>query len=64
MRLIVTSNYSQMAARGYLADLGPLVARDGDRVWVTPYDDCVMVMPSLIHLKPGTTMVRLGQYAD
>ena len=28
MRLIVTSNYSQMAARGYLADLGPLVARD------------------------------------
>ena len=43
---------------------GTEVAGDGDKVWVTPYDDCVMVMPSLIHLKPGTTMVRLGQYAD
>lgn len=28
MRLVVTSNYSQMAARGHLADLGPLVARE------------------------------------
>ena len=38
------------------------VASDGDTVWKTPYDDCVMVMPSMIHLKPGTTMVRLGRY--
>ena len=43
---------------------GTEVARDGDKVWTTPYDDCVMVMPSLIHLKPGTTMVRLGRFAD
>lgn len=43
---------------------GSVVATDGDVVWKTPYDDCVMVMPSLIHLKPGTTMVRLGRYAD
>jgi predicted deacylase len=43
---------------------GSVVATDGDKVWKTPYDDCVMVMPSLIHLKPGTTMVRLGRYAD
>jgi predicted deacylase len=42
---------------------GTLVATDGDTVWRTPYDDCVMVMPSMIHLKPGTTMVRLGRYA-
>jgi predicted deacylase len=40
---------------------GTVVARDGDTVWRTPYDRCVMVMPSMAHLKPGTTMVRLGQ---
>ena len=38
------------------------VASDGDTVWATPYDDCVLVMPSMAHLKPGTTMVRLGRY--
>jgi len=41
---------------------GTLVASDGDTEWRTPYDDCVMVMPSIRHLKPGTTMVRLGRY--
>ena len=41
---------------------GTVVAADGDMLWKTPYDDCVMVMPSLKHLKPGTTMVRLGRY--
>ncbi len=40
---------------------GTVVARDGETVWLTPYDRCVMVMPSMAHLKPGTTMVRLGQ---
>jgi predicted deacylase len=43
--------------------MGTLVATDGDTQWRTPYDDCVMVMPSMVHLKPGTTMVRLGRYA-
>jgi predicted deacylase len=43
---------------------GTVVARDGDTVWKTPYDDCVMVMPSMAQLKPGTTMVRLGRYAE
>ena len=42
---------------------GTLVATDGDTQWRTPYDDCVMVMPSMAHLRPGTTMVRLGRYA-
>lgn len=42
---------------------GTLVATDGSTEWRTPYDDCVMVMPSMAHLKPGTTMVRLGRYA-
>jgi hypothetical protein len=41
---------------------GTEVARDGDTVWRTPYDDCVMVMPSDRHIKPGTTVVRLGRY--
>ena len=41
---------------------GTVVATDGDRTWRTPYDECVLVMPSLAHLKPGTTMVRLGRY--
>jgi hypothetical protein len=42
---------------------GTVVATDGDRTWKTPYEDCVMVMPSLAHLKPGTTVLRLGRYA-
>ena len=42
---------------------GTLVATDGGREWRTPYDDCVLVMPSLRHLKPGTTLMRLGRYA-
>jgi len=41
---------------------GTVIATDGDALWKTPYDDCVMVMPSLAHVKPGTTMVRLGRY--
>jgi hypothetical protein len=41
---------------------GTVVATDGDKTWRTPYDRCVLVMPSLAHLKPGTTMVRLGRY--
>lgn len=45
-----------------VAKAGTPVARDAGQVWRTPYDDCVMVMPSVKHLKPGTTMVRLGRY--
>jgi hypothetical protein len=41
---------------------GTVVATDGDTLWRTPYDNCVMVMPSVKHLKPGTTLVRLGRY--
>jgi hypothetical protein len=41
---------------------GTVVASDGDHVWRTPYDDCVLVMPSTAHVKPGNTMVRLGRY--
>jgi len=41
---------------------GTVVARDGATLWRTPYDKCVMVMPSMVHLKPGRTMLRLGRY--
>jgi predicted deacylase len=41
---------------------GTVIASDGDKVWRTPYDDCVLVMPSTAHVKPGNTMVRLGRY--
>ncbi|TKC79096.1 succinylglutamate desuccinylase [Trinickia terrae] len=36
---------------------------DGEPV-VTPYDNCVLVMPSLRQLKPGVTVVRLGRVID
>ncbi|HUL64569.1 MAG TPA: succinylglutamate desuccinylase/aspartoacylase family protein [Burkholderiaceae bacterium] len=41
---------------------GTPIAHDGDTTWRAPYDNTVLVMPSLAHLKPGTTMVRLGRY--
>jgi predicted deacylase len=41
---------------------GTPIAFDQDTVWRAPYDNTVLVMPSLAHLKPGTTMVRLGRY--
>ena len=46
-----------------LARAGEPIARDGDTVFRAPYDDTVLVMPSMAHLKPGTTMVRLGRIA-
>ena len=45
-----------------ISTAGTPIAFDGDRVWTAPYDETVLVMPSLKHLKPGTTMVRLGRY--
>lgn len=41
---------------------GTEIARDGGRAVVTPYDDCVLVMPSM-RLTRGQTAVRLGRYA-
>jgi hypothetical protein len=42
---------------------GTAIARDGGRVITTPYDDCVLIMPSRI-LAPRQTAVRLGRYDD
>jgi len=41
---------------------GDPIAHDGDTVVRAPYDDTVLVMPSMAHLKIGTTMVRLGRF--
>ena len=39
---------------------GTVIAHDGDESIVTPYDDCVLVMPSVKQLRPGVTVVRLA----
>jgi predicted deacylase len=41
---------------------GDPIAVDGDETIRAPYDETVLVMPSMAHLKVGTTMVRLGRY--
>lgn len=40
---------------------GTVIATDADRPITTPYDDCVLVMPSH-RLWPGHTAVRLGRF--
>jgi hypothetical protein len=42
---------------------GTLIGRDGDRDVRTPYDNCVLIMPSR-RLVRGQTAVRLGRYID
>jgi len=42
---------------------GTLLARDGHREITTPYDDCVLIMPTRRPRK-GETAVRLGRYID
>jgi len=45
-----------------LPKAGTPIAQDGDLVWVTPYDDAVLVMPGLRNLKPGGTAARIGRF--
>ena len=42
---------------------GTLLARDGDTEITTPYDDCVLIMPTR-RPKKGETAVRLGRFVD
>jgi predicted deacylase len=44
-----------------IARAGTVIAHDGDNSIRTPYDDCVLIMPSL-RLYPGQTAVRLGRF--
>ena len=40
---------------------GDLIAWDGDRAVLAPYDNCVLVMPVPNNVKTGLTAVRLGR---
>ena len=40
---------------------GTVIAHDGKKPVPTPYDDCVLIMPSR-RLNPGASAVRLGRY--
>ncbi len=43
-----------------IAEAGTVIAMDGDRPVTTPYDDCILIMPSK-RLWPGQTAVRLAR---
>ena len=42
---------------------GSLIGHDGEREVRTPYDNCILIMPSR-RLVRGQTAVRLGRYVD
>lgn len=44
-----------------LAKAGTLIGWSEGEPVVTPYDDCVLIMPSTANLRPGVTVVRLAQ---
>ena len=44
-----------------IPEAGTAIAQDGDAPVVTPYPDCVLIMPSR-RLVPGQTAVRLGRF--
>jgi predicted deacylase len=46
-----------------IAKAGSVIGRDGGRPVVTPYDNCVLIMPSR-RLGRGQTAVRLGRFVD
>jgi predicted deacylase len=47
-----------------LAKAGEAIATDGELRLHAPFDDTVLVMPSVTPPKVGATMVRLGRYED
>jgi predicted deacylase len=46
-----------------IAHQGTVIGHDGDQPVRTPYDECVLIMPSR-RLGPGLTAVRLGRFVD
>ena len=40
---------------------GDVIATDAGMPVLAPYDDCVLIMPTLVHVKPGLTAVRIGR---
>ena len=55
-----TENYIGMEV---IKQAGTIIARDGDKELRTPYDNCVLIMPSK-RLYKGQTAVRLGQFVE
>ncbi len=47
---------------GVIEWAGTPLARDGEHIWTTPYNNTVLVMPSTKNLKAGGTAVRLGRF--
>jgi predicted deacylase len=45
-----------------IARAGTIIATNDGQTVITPYDDCVLVMPSIRQLRPGVTTVRLGRH--
>lgn len=43
---------------------GTVIATDGNKPIVTPYDNCVLIQPSVRHLGEGVTVVRLAKVID
>ncbi len=58
MDFVFTQPYSGSEV---IAKAGSLIAVDTGHPIVTPYDDCVLVMPSVRQLRKGVTTVRLGR---
>ncbi len=46
-----------------IPEAGTVIAHDGPETIVTPYPNCVLIMPSR-RLAPGQTAVRLGRFRD
>lgn len=46
------------------AKAGSVIGWNEGEPVLTPYDNCVLVMPSLRQLRPGVTVVRLGQLLE
>jgi len=44
-----------------LPQAGTLLGWNDGEPFVTPYDDCVLIMPSLANVRPGVTVLRLAQ---
>ncbi len=44
-----------------IAKAGTVLGHDDGEPETTPYDDCVLVMPTLLHARPGATLVRFAR---
>jgi predicted deacylase len=43
---------------------GDLIATDAGTPVTAPYENCVLIMPTMVHVKPGLTVVRIGQLLE